>query len=315
MVSARRELPEQLRFLESRKAQQKSSTESMAGTVCVVTGSTSGVGLEATRRLAAGGALVVMVCRDRAKAETIRARIAAAGGISPELVVADFFDLSQVRAAADEIRARHRRIDVLINSAGLHATRKHLTKDGFEQVFCVNHLASFLFTSMLVERLKESAPARIIMVNSEGHRFGGLDLDDLDWSRRHYTGLRGYGASKTAQLLAVWEFADRLRGTGVTINAMHPGDVRTGIGRNNGILYRLFLHTVIWPFLKDPAISGDALYWLASSPDVAGVSGKFFHLTIEEKPAQHALDRAIGARVWDVSRRLVGLDGGPDPYP
>ncbi|HUW68591.1 MAG TPA: SDR family NAD(P)-dependent oxidoreductase [bacterium] len=311
MMSARKELPEQLRFLESRKAQQKTSTESMAGKICVVTGSTSGVGLEATRRLAAGGALVVMACRDRAKAEPIRDAIAAEGGIAPEIVVADFFDLAQVRAAAAEVIAKHKRIDVLINSAGLHATRRHLTAAGFEQVFCVNHLASFLFTSLLVDRLKASAPARIIMVNSEGHRFGGLDLDDLDWSKRHYTGLRGYGASKTAQLLAVWEFADRLRGTGVTINAMHPGDVRTGIGRNNGIVYRLFLHTVIWPFLKDPAISGDALYWLASSPAAADVSGRFFHLTIEEKPAEHALDRGLGARVWDVSRRLVELDGDP----
>jgi NAD(P)-dependent dehydrogenase (short-subunit alcohol dehydrogenase family) len=300
-------MPDELRFLASRKAQQKTSAESMAGKVCVVTGSTSGVGLEATRRLASGGALVVMVCRDRAKAEPIRAAIAAAGGLSPDIVAADFFDLAQVRAAAAEVLARHRRIDVLINSAGLHSTTRRLTKDGFEQVFCVNHLASFLFTSLLLERIVASAPARVIMVNSEGHRFGGLDLDDLDWSKRHYTGLRGYGASKTAQLLAVWEFADRLKGTGVTINAMHPGDVRTGIGRNNGLLYRLFLHTVLWPFLKDPAISGSALYWLASSPELAAVSGRFFHLTIEEKPAAHALDRDMGAKVWELSRSLVGL--------
>ena len=306
-MAGRKALPEELQFLASRRARQKTSAESMAGKVCVVTGSTSGVGLEAARRLAAGGARVVMVCRNRAKAEPIRASIAASGGIPPDIVVADFFDLAQVRAAAAELLAAYPRIDALINSAGLHSTTRRLTREGFEQVFCVNHLASFLFTSLLLERLEASAPARVIMVNSEGHRFGGLDLDDLDWSKRHYSGLRGYGASKTAQLLAVREFADRLKGRGVTINAMHPGDVRTGIGRNNGILYRLFLHTVLWPFLKDPAISGSALYWLASAPELAGVSGRFFHLTIEEKPAAQALDRALGAKVWALSRRLVGL--------
>jgi len=280
----------------------------MTGKVCIITGSTSGVGLEATRRLASGGARVVMVCRDRAKAEHICDELGAAGLIIPDIVLADFSDLAQVREAASEILRRYQRIDVLINSAGLHSTTRRLTPAGFELVFCVNHLASFLFTSLLLDRLRENSTARIIQVNSEGHRFGGLDLDDLDWSRRRYTGLKGYGASKTAQLLTVWEFADQLKGSGVTINAMHPGDVRTGIGRNNGLLYRIFLHTLVWPFLKDPAISGHALYWLAASKEMEGVSGRFFHLTIDEKPAAHALDRQMGKKVWDASRRLVGLE-------
>jgi NAD(P)-dependent dehydrogenase (short-subunit alcohol dehydrogenase family) len=168
-------------------------------------------------------------------------------------------------------------------------------------------LAPFLLTSLLIERLKQSAPARVIQVNSEGHRFGGLDLQDLNWQRRHYSGFRAYGASKVAQLLTTWEFADRLRGTGVTINAMHPGDVRTNIGMNNGPLYRWFQRHVTWHMLKDPAISGEALYYLAAAPEMADVSGRFFHLTVDETPAAPALDRAKSRLVWDVSRQLTGL--------
>ena len=307
----KRELPEQLQFIASRRAAQKTCTASIAGKTCVVTGSTSGVGLEAVKRLALGGAHIVMVCRDSKKAEAVRAGIRASAKVDIEIVAADFSLLSEVRNAAASILAAYPRIDVLINSAGLHSTRRRLTTEGFELVFCVNHLASFLFTSLLLERMAKSAPARIIQVNSEGHRFGGLDLDDLDWARRHYTGLKGYGASKVAQLMTVWEFSDRLAGTGVTVNAMHPGDVRTNIGGNNGIVYRAFKRAFIQPFLKDPAISGEALYYLSASAEMAETSGRFFHLTIDEKPAAHALDRETGARVWEISRKLTGIDSQP----
>jgi NAD(P)-dependent dehydrogenase (short-subunit alcohol dehydrogenase family) len=206
------------------------------------------------------------------------------------------------------VRAACPRIDVLIQSAGIHSTTRTFTAAGLETVFCVNHLAPFLLTELLLERMKESAPSRIIDVNSEGHRFAGFDPDDIAWERRHYSGLRGYGASKTAQLLTVWELADRLAGSGVTVNAMHPGDVRSNIGSNNGVVYRTFKRLVISPSLKDPAISGEALYYLAAAPEMAGVSGRFFHLTIDEKPAAHALDRALAKRTFALSRELAGID-------
>jgi retinol dehydrogenase 13 len=217
--------------------------------------------------------------------------------------------LEEVRQAAEVILARHPRLDVLINNTGLHNTHRVLAENGVEMVFQVNHLASFLFTRLLLPRLIESAPTRIIQVNSEGHRFGGLDLNDLDWSRRRYRGLQGYGASKTAQLLTVWELADRLKGTGVTINAIHPGNVRTMIGMNNGSLYQWYQRTFLWPILKAPIISGESVYYLAAAPEMAGVSGKFYNLTIEEKPAKHALDRDLGKRVWEISEQLTGLAG------
>lgn len=307
----KRELPEQLRFMANRKAVQRTTDASLRGKVCVVAGSTSGVGLAAVRRLARAGADIVMVCRNPNKAEPIRDELSRDHGVRTAVVSADFRDLASVRAAAGELLGRFPRIDVLVNSAGIHSTTLTTTASGMETVFCVNHLAPFLLTHLLLGRLKASVPSRIIQVNSEGHRFCGFDPDDLDWKRRHYTGLRGYGTSKTAQLLTVWEFADRLAGTGVTINAMHPGDVRTAIGSNNGPLYRAFKRVFITPMLKDPSISGEALYWLAAAPEMAGVSGKFFHLTIEEKPAAHALDRELGRRVWDASLALTGLPPSP----
>ena len=215
--------------------------------------------------------------------------------------------LAEVRKTAATILEEYPRIDVLINNAGIHNTRRTLTENGIETVFCVNHLASFLFTRLLLPRILESAPARIIQVNSQGHRFGGLDLNDLNWDRRRYRGLQGYGASKVAQLLTVWELADRLKGTGVTINAMHPGAVRTNIGMNNGLLYQWYQRYLLWPMLKDPRISGEAIYYLAAAPEMAAVSGRFFNLTIDEKPAAHALDRALGKQVWQVSEELTGL--------
>ena len=308
---AKRKLPDELMFLENRRAIQKTTTVSMAGKVCVVSGSTSGVGLEAVRRLARGDAQIVMVCRNPDKANAIRNEISTQYKVRVDIITSDFSDLEDIRKAADVLLRIYPRIDVLINSAGLHSTTRTTTKAGFETVFCVNHLSPFLLTYLLLERLKQSAPARIIQVNSEGHRFGGLDLDDLNWEHRHYMGLRGYGASKVAQLLTTWEFADHLMGSGVTINAMHPGDVKTNIGNNNGPLYRWFLHNVTWHTLKDPVISGEALYYLAAAPEMAGVSGRFFHLTIDEKPAAPALDREMGHKVWELSLKLTGLMPGP----
>jgi retinol dehydrogenase-13 len=162
---------------------------------------------------------------------------------------------------------------------------------------------------IVLPRILESAPARIIQVNSQGHRFGGLDLNALNWDRRRYRGLLGYGASKVAHLLTVRELADRLKGTGVTINAMHPGAVRTNIGMNNGLLYQWYQRYLLWPMLKDPHVSGEAIYYLAAAPEMAAVSGRFFNLTIDEKPAVHALDRALGKQVWRISEELTGLNG------
>lgn len=300
-------LPEELQFIENARLPQKTTSARMDGKVCVITGATSGVGYQAVKRLAHGGAELVMVCRNTQKAAAVQEELAHLNQVNIDVIQADFSRLSDVRKAAETIKNRHPKIDVLINNAGVHYTHRTLTEDGFEMVFAVNHLASFLFTRLLLDTLISNAPARIIQVNSQGHRFGGLDIDDLGWEHRRYKGLKSYGASKIAQLLTVWEFADRLKDTGVTINAVHPGEVRTNIGMNNELLYRLYKRCFLWWMLKDSEISGEAIYYHAAAPEMDGVSGRFFNLTIDEKPAVHALDRSLGRKVWQISEKLTSL--------
>jgi NAD(P)-dependent dehydrogenase (short-subunit alcohol dehydrogenase family) len=298
---------EDLAFMKNKRAPQKKSTESMAGKTCVVSGATSGIGLEAVKQLAKGGADIVLVCRNEKKALNVRAGLIKDYPVNVDIIVADFSCLDDVRRAATEIAKRYPVLDLLINSAGLHSTRRRLTADGNELVFQVNHIAPFLLTMILLDNIKKSDQGRIIQVNSEGHRFGGLNMDDLNWAKRHYMGLRAYGASKTAQIMAVMTLAKQLEGTNVTINAMHPGGVRTNIGNNNGWLYRTWQRAFIWPFLKDPVISGDALYYLASAPELIKTSGRYFNLTIDEKPMPHALDEEIRKAIWEKSLELAGL--------
>lgn len=300
-------LPEELQFIANERMVQKTANARMDGRVCIITGATSGVGYQAARCLAQGGAHLVIVCRNGEKAARVQEDLKHEYDTQIDVVLADFSRLRDVREAARTLLANYPRVHVLINNAGVHYTKRTLTEDGFETVFSVNHLASFLFTRLLLQRLKESAPARIIQVNSQGHRFGGLHVNDLNWEHRRYKGLQGYGASKTAQLLTVWELSDKLKGSGVTINAMHPGQVRTNIGMNNGYLYQWYQRYLLWWILKDPVISGNAIYYLAAAPEMAEVSGRFFNQTIDEKPARHALDRALGKHIWMISEELTSL--------
>ncbi|MBG0785960.1 MAG: SDR family NAD(P)-dependent oxidoreductase [Anaerolineaceae bacterium] len=303
------QVPEELQFMVNARMPQKTTDVRLDGKRVIITGATSGVGYEAAKRFAAGGAAVVMVVRNPEKAAKVREELTQTYDVPVDVVLADFTRLEEVRAAAQQILDRFPRIDVLINNAGVHRTKLTFTEAGFETVFGVNHLASFLFTRLLLDRVIESAPARIIQVNSEGHRFGTVHLDDLAWEHHRYTGLKSYGAARTAQLLTVWELAERLAGTGVTINAMHPGAVRSNLGmdRQNNFIYKVYKRYFLSLFLKPPEISGEALYYLAAAPEMAEVTGKFFNLTIEEKPAAHALDRELGKKVWQVSETLTGL--------
>jgi len=294
-------------MLENNRAKQRRSNVRMDGKLCAVTGCTSGVGWEIAKKLAAHGARIVMINRSRDKSERACETLRANFGAECGYLLADFADLSQVREAANALVRSHDRIDLLVNNVGMHSTTLTRTAGGTETVFCVNHLASFTLTWKLLDTMRRSAPSRIIQVNSQGHRFGGLDVNDLGWEKRHYTGLRGYGASKTAQLLTVWEFADLLRGSGVTINAMHPGAVKSNIGSNNGPLYRWYKDKITSRTLGDPAVAGQAIHYLATAPELETISGQYFNLTHPERPAPHALDREVGRLVWEESLRLAGL--------
>lgn len=299
--------PDELIFIPNSHVKVKKTAARLDGKVCVLTGATSGVGFHTAVRLARGGATLVLLCRNYEKAERVKQKLEQETQASVRILKVDLSRLEEVRNAAATILDEYPRIDVLINNAGLHNNQRILNSQGIETVFCVNHLASFLLTRLLLPRILESAPARIIQINSQGHRFGGLDPEDLNWEKRRYNGYKGYGASKTAQLLTVWELAEQLEGSGVTINAVHPGAVRTNIGMNNSLLFRWYQLILIWPLLKKPLISGEAIYYLAAAPEMADVNGRYFNRTVDEKPAAHALDRSIGKKIWKVSEELTGL--------
>jgi NAD(P)-dependent dehydrogenase (short-subunit alcohol dehydrogenase family) len=211
---------------------------------------------------------------------------------------------------AEELSKHDKPIDVLIHNAGIYLTKRELTTDGLEKVFAVQYLSSFIINYILMNKLKSQEKARIILVNSEGHRFAawGLRSDDLNWEKRSYSGLKSYGSAKLAQLLSMTAFNDYFRNTGVSINAMHPGAVKTDTGQENGPVYRWFKRNFLDKSLRSPQISADALYYLGASKEIEGVSGKFFNLTTEEEPAPPALDKEAAYELWGKSLVLSGLN-------
>jgi len=248
-----------------------------------------------------------MVCRNRERGETAKGKIEAVATGPVDLVLADLASLDEVRRLARTLLDRYPKIHVLINNAGMYNTKRTTSVDGFETVFAINYLAVFLLTHLLLERMKESAPSRIINVSSKGHQFGGLDLNDLHWEKRKYRGLKGYGAAKTAGIMFTRELSDRLKGSGVSVVAVHPGEVLSNIGLNNGVIYRTFRKLLIDRMLKPTELSGEALYYMAASPEMEGITGKYFDMTHAAKPFKHALDRSMGRTLWLISEQLTGL--------
>jgi NAD(P)-dependent dehydrogenase (short-subunit alcohol dehydrogenase family) len=281
----------------------------LTGKTAVITGATSGIGLETARLFAARGAGLVLCNRDADKSAALEAELRAGYGVPVHSLITDFSSLARIKETGRALLDLASPIDILIHNAGVFYTRRTFTADGLEMVFQVNHLASFCLNYLLKEKLKRENRARIIYVNSEGHRFAlaGVHLDDLEWRRHRYTGLKSYGAAKTAQLLAMLGFADYFAGSAVTVNAMHPGNVRSRIGENNGQLYRFAKEKFVLSSAKDPRISAQALHYLAAAADLAGVSGAYFNLTTREKPAPHAVDRTMVEPVWRKSLGLAGL--------
>jgi NAD(P)-dependent dehydrogenase (short-subunit alcohol dehydrogenase family) len=225
----------------------------------------------------------------------------------PRFFKADFFSLQQVRALAAQVQAEVPRLDVLINNAGCSFLTRRETTDGFEATFAVNHLAPFLLTNLLLDKLRGSAPARIVNVASAAHRYGFLDFDDL-MSRRRYRVTQVYGCSKLANILFTRELAQRLQGSGVTVNALHPGVVRTHIGQYNW--FARLIGQLVMSMIAIPVAEGakTSLY-LATAAEVEGQSGGYYKECTRTEPKPHALDTASAARLWEVSERMVGLTG------
>jgi retinol dehydrogenase 12 len=276
----------------------------MKGTVCVVTGATSGIGRAAATALAKLGATVVMVGRDRGRTEAAAAQIAAVSASPPRAEIADLASLEQVRGLAGRL-AGLERIDVLINNAGLVLGERRLTPDGLEHVFALNHLAPFLLTNLLLPTLTASAPARVITVTSDAHSAARLDLTDPNLEHG-WDSWRSYANSKLANILFTRELARRLDGTGVTANCAHPGVVRTGFGRESRPLLKLGI-TIARPFMLSPERGADTIVYLASSPDVAGQTGGYYVKRQRREPSAAARDDAAARELWELSERMTGL--------
>jgi NAD(P)-dependent dehydrogenase (short-subunit alcohol dehydrogenase family) len=279
----------------------------MAGKTCVITGGTSGIGLATAAALAESGAAIVLLARSPERAgaaiEAIRKRAPEAAAL---VVRADLASLADIRRAAPEVLARCPRIDVLVNNAGVFKLRRETTVDGFEASFAVNHLAYFLLTGLLLDRLRQCPGARIVSVASEAHRLGGsLDFDDLQ-SERRYRPFAVYGRSKLCNLLWTRELARRLGGSGVTANCCHPGAVATRLGQTDALWTRA-LGGALRLFLLTPEQGARTSVWLATAPEVRDTSGRYFARQRELAPARTALDDAAARRLWELSERLTGL--------
>ena len=280
----------------------------LAGKTAVVTGATNGIGRVSARALAQMGAKLILVARDRGRAEETRAEILrAAPGADVTIVLADLSSQAEVRRAAAEILATGAPIHVLLNNAGVTQLTRSETVDGIETTFAVNHLAYYLLTLLLLERIRASAPARIVNVASDAHRFGGpLDFDDLG-ATKSFSWMGVYGRSKLANILFTRELARRLEGTGVTVNCLHPGAVRTGLGQNNDAPILKLLVKVAQLFMRSPEKGAETSIWACSAPELAKVSGRYFADRRERTPNALALDDAAARRLWDVSAELVSL--------
>jgi retinol dehydrogenase-14 len=273
----------------------------------LVTGASSGIGLEASVKLAARGARVLMVARDPARGEAARAEVVRRSGSEKvELLLCDFSSQKATRALADQVRERVERLDILINNAGSVSPKRQLTEDGIEQTFAVNHLGYFLLTNLLLDLVVAAAPARIVNVSSIGHRQGTLDFDDLGFERG-YQIMRAYGRSKLANVLYTRELAQRLEGTGVTANCLHPGAVATNIWSGAPWFARPVLEIGKRLSMVSPAKGGARITYLAASPEVEGKTGGYYEQDKLKEPAALAQDAAVGTRLVDVSRELVGL--------
>jgi NAD(P)-dependent dehydrogenase (short-subunit alcohol dehydrogenase family) len=281
---------------------------SMAGKTVIVTGANSGIGKATAEALAGAGARTVLTARSETSGREAVADIRrSTGSDDVELVLFDLADLDSVRRGAADLLDRCDRIDVLVNNAGLILSERTETKDGFEATFGINHLGPFLLTTLLLDRIVASAPARIVNVSSTAHRSArrGLDFDDLHSTKR-YTGMQAYGRSKLANILFTTELARRLEGTGVTANAVHPGTVATGFARDgdaNGVF--AFGVKVIKPFALTPEKGARTSIYVASSPEVAGVTGAYFVKCRQTKPSGAALDQAAAEQLWAASEQLV----------
>jgi NAD(P)-dependent dehydrogenase (short-subunit alcohol dehydrogenase family) len=273
----------------------------------MVTGASSGLGKAAALGLAKLGFHVVMMCRDELKGEVAREEIIEkSDNTKVDVLLADLSKLSEIYALAETFKQRFQYLHVLINNAGVYFRKRHVTEDNLEETMTVNYFAPFLLTNLLLETLQRSSPARVINVAGAYHRQGNIYFDNLQLSKG-YTGAKANSQSQLARVLFTYELARRLRGTGVTVNCLHPGSVRTNIMRDVPKPLRLLANTVFRPFFVSPERGAETMLYLATSPDVENVSGKYFVNKRPVKSSQVSYDIVLAKKLWRQSEWLTGL--------
>ncbi len=280
------------------------------GKLVVITGATSGIGYASAKKFASQGANLLCINRSQERSEALKNEIELDYQVRCDYLVADLSSLKDTMQATHHLLELKQTIDILIHNAGIYLTKRELTPEGIEKVFMVNYLSSFMMNYLLKEKLKSQGKARVILVNSEGYRFAawGLRFDDLDWAKRRYGGLKSYGTAKLAQLLSMLCFNEYFEGSGVTINAMHPGAVSTSAGKDNGPLYQWYKKNILNKTLKPVSIAAEAIYYLGVAKEVETISGKFFNLTTLEELAPPALDMENAGILWDTSLKMGKLE-------
>lgn len=296
-------------MIKNNRKEPEICNDTFKNKLVVITGATSGIGYLVAKKYASKGANLLCINRNKGKSETLKHEIEKDFKVTCDYLLADLSSMHETHELADKLRDIDRPIDVLIHNAGVYLTKPELTSDGIEKVFMVHYLSSFIINYKLSTKLKAQEKSRIILVNSEGHRFAawGLRLDDLNWTKRRYSGLKSYGSAKLAQLLSMLIFDEQFRQSGVTINAMHPGAVKTKTGQENGRFYKWYKKNILDKTLKPADISAEAMYYLGASKDVETISGKFFNLTTLEEPTPPALDRDIARQLWEQSLQMAKL--------
>jgi len=276
----------------------------MTGKVCIVTGANTGIGKETALGLARLGATVVMVCRDRERGEAAQREIKQKSGNSNvDLMLCDFSSQNSIRQFVRDFTERHHRLDVLVNNAGVVLRQHSMTEDGLESTFAINHLGYFLVTNLLLDVLKKSAPSRIVNVASTAHKYGKLDISGWP-TGRNYSSFGAYANSKLANVLFTYELARRLKGSGVTANCLHPGGVGTNLFRG----LPAFMQTLIKLVTISPERGARTSIFLASSPEVEGVTGKYFARSKQQRSSEASRDEEAANILWEVSAELTGLN-------
>jgi NAD(P)-dependent dehydrogenase (short-subunit alcohol dehydrogenase family) len=283
----------------------QSNLNDMTGRVCIITGGTSGIGKATALGLAKLNTTLVIVGKDKKRGESALEDIKSkSGNTNVNLMLADLSSQQSIRQLAQDFKNNYKRLDILVNNVGVFMLRRSVTVDGFEKTFAINHLAPFLLTNLLLDLLKESAPSRIVNVASDSHLGAKIYFDDIQ-GERHFRGFRAYGQSKLSNVLFTYELARRLGRTSVTVNCLHPGFTRTNFGRDNGPLFIFFKLAQIFAISDEKA--ADTVIYLSSSPEVSGVTGKYFTKRKQVKSSEESYKVETAKRLWQLSEELTGL--------